>query len=617
MAQPRQLDAGGYFKKLDNGQTAWVPYNPAVGNQIARQQHGEVMGTLAAPMIPFATPALGSLGNLIGHGAAGVANSGPSLQSWMFGAVPDAPPPAAAQPGGLVYTLNASGAPATAGPKPAARPLTPTSATDLEVAANNATRPRIVDTRSALSQMFPNARITGGDRTSERNAQVGGSRNSWHLQPGVAIDMAPIQGESVESVKRRLESLGFEVMEAIDETKKTKGTGPHWHFAARPKQGGTSSASAGSGATSTYSVNDIASAFAGGPVRQRQNFQLPNAPTEAMPLDMPQLQELDKNILLAELRAASQVDRRDRSFDGTDRFAAMLGAMAANMKGEQDTVDMILGMGAGAHAGLKGERENQEAKNLAEAALIRELNINLANAGINVDTANHTTRNSNLDRTWQSGENRRSVGFNNLNRAYERDVAQTQMDAGVDSANVSEANNWAQAKASITAQAMSQVNSQNFQREENQTNRQFQLGITALKQDGSSGPGVNQLLASQGITAERLQGEPQTHTNARVAAPMFAAGNTEGAILALARESILNGTYREFVPEEVVKSLDEAIAAENVEGAAYTLNQLFNQALRDPTHAAQMMEFIEENAGTGNPVARMWLGQAKAITPAQ
>lgn len=641
MAEARQKRPQQYPAFRINPETArleYVPVNFADISAYAQQQHGAVGGTLAAPSIPVVTPAINGGVNLLGMGAQKLANGTvsvvdggvralPTVGNFLFGSQSAQAAPAAAAapagPGGMVYTLSPQGRPATQG---AARqnnatgrmPSAPT-ATQLEIVANNVAAPKVTNTRQAIASLFPNARITGGDRTSERNAQVGGSGNSWHLQPGVAIDMAPIPGESVESVKRRLEAQGFEVMEAIDETKKTNGTGPHWHFAARPKGSRSSSGSSGSGASSAqYSVADLTSAL--GTAAQLQRRELPGAPTEALPLDMPQLAELDKNVLMQELRNASQVQRRDRSFDGTDRLGAMLGAIAANMQGETDTVDMLLGMGAGAQAGVKSERELQEAKNKAEEDLIRELNIRLAETGLEIDTTNHATRNSNLDRTWQSGENQRTVGFNNLNRKYERDVAQVQLDQGVDQFNVNTQNQFTQTRAQLSANAMNQANSQNFQSNENAINRQFQLQIAGLKgQNGQTvSNGGSQILTSLGISAEPVRGEPTMFTNARVYADAVAGGNTEIALTGLAREMVVTQSYKGWLPEPVEAQVDAALTAGNEELATNLVNLEINKANRYPQTAVQLADFIEENANRGMPVARMWTQHAKAAeTPAK
>lgn len=94
----------------------------------------------------------------------------------------------------------------------------------------------------AIKELFPNARVTGGDRDAATNTSVRGAKNSWHLQQGKAVDMAPIPGETVASVKAKLEEAGWTVHEALDETVNTRGTGPHWHFAASPPTGARATA---------------------------------------------------------------------------------------------------------------------------------------------------------------------------------------------------------------------------------------------------------------------------------------------------------------------------------------------------------------------------------------
>lgn len=101
----------------------------------------------------------------------------------------------------------------------------------------------------AMQSLFPNVRITGGDRLDpEHNRSVGGAPNSWHMQAGRAVDIAPIPGETVQGVREKLEAAGWTVHEAIDETRRTNGTGPHWHFAmSPPATGQRSPQDAGSG----------------------------------------------------------------------------------------------------------------------------------------------------------------------------------------------------------------------------------------------------------------------------------------------------------------------------------------------------------------------------------
>ena len=98
------------------------------------------------------------------------------------------------------------------------------------------------NTKAALEALYPGINITGGDRSAERNRQVGGAARSHHLVPGRAVDFAPIPGKTIDDVAADLRSRGWTVHEALDETKQTNGTGPHWHIAATPPSGGSGGA---------------------------------------------------------------------------------------------------------------------------------------------------------------------------------------------------------------------------------------------------------------------------------------------------------------------------------------------------------------------------------------
>lgn len=116
-------------------------------------------------------------------------------------------------------------------------PGTGTGAADASSPTGTGSPLRAQTTPDAIKELFPGANITGTDRNPDRNREVGGAEKSWHLQPGKAVDVAPIEGETVASVKAKLEAAGWTVHEALDETQRTNGTGPHWHFAASPPTG--------------------------------------------------------------------------------------------------------------------------------------------------------------------------------------------------------------------------------------------------------------------------------------------------------------------------------------------------------------------------------------------
>lgn len=83
--------------------------------------------------------------------------------------------------------------------------------------------------QSFLRENFPGVRITGGQRTAERNAQLTGSaKNSMHIS-GQAVDFVLPTGVSAASVKAALIAAGFPVTEFFNEGRHGE-QGPHVHW---------------------------------------------------------------------------------------------------------------------------------------------------------------------------------------------------------------------------------------------------------------------------------------------------------------------------------------------------------------------------------------------------
>lgn len=94
---------------------------------------------------------------------------------------------------------------------------------------------------SLVSDVLPGAQMTGGERTPERNKEVGGVENSYHL-PGdgvEAFDIKPYSGaRNFADAKAAMQrTYGSRLVEAIDETNRP-GYGPHWHFSIADAPGG-------------------------------------------------------------------------------------------------------------------------------------------------------------------------------------------------------------------------------------------------------------------------------------------------------------------------------------------------------------------------------------------
>ena len=77
--------------------------------------------------------------------------------------------------------------------------------------------------RAVIKEAFPDAVITSGKRTPERNAQVGGADTSWHLS-GEALDFVPPKGMTLAGFRSFLEGKGLPIRELFDE-------GDHFHWA--------------------------------------------------------------------------------------------------------------------------------------------------------------------------------------------------------------------------------------------------------------------------------------------------------------------------------------------------------------------------------------------------
>lgn len=119
------------------------------------------------------------------------------------------------------------GTPGVAAPPTQDAPSRPT------VAAPSGPAPSVSDARAAL-QHLPGFRFTGGARTPQRNAEVGGSPTSYHLTTngGHAMDFAADPSVSREQIAEVLSAQGFQIAELFYEGRRGN-QGPHWHVSWR------------------------------------------------------------------------------------------------------------------------------------------------------------------------------------------------------------------------------------------------------------------------------------------------------------------------------------------------------------------------------------------------
>lgn len=102
---------------------------------------------------------------------------------------------------------------------------------------NKAADPYLVkDTKGVAKEIF-------GGKLRLTSTKRPGDKGSLHSVDGT-FDMAPIKGMTFQEAQFAIESKGYVLAEAIDETsaavrQKTGGTGPHWHFAVASGGGAT------------------------------------------------------------------------------------------------------------------------------------------------------------------------------------------------------------------------------------------------------------------------------------------------------------------------------------------------------------------------------------------
>ena len=87
------------------------------------------------------------------------------------------------------------------------------------------------DLSSAVSNIFPGAKVTSTFRTPEKNAAVGGAENSYHLS-GNAVDFIAPEGTTKEQVRDAFTHMGYDVAEVLDNDDARKaGEKDHFHVA--------------------------------------------------------------------------------------------------------------------------------------------------------------------------------------------------------------------------------------------------------------------------------------------------------------------------------------------------------------------------------------------------
>lgn len=415
--------------------------------------------------------------------------------------------------------------------------------------------------------------ITGEDRNETRNAEVNGARNSWHLQRGKAVDVRPIPGMTFNQLVDQYRRAGWTIHEALDETKSTRGTGPHWHIAASPPGGGGGASPASMPNLSAPSPQDLMR-FIPTP-RQLPQINLPDAPQQALPAARPNLELADRDALLAPLREAMAVQPRDQSQDPWDRVQAMLqgAAMgAAQADPTQGLGQLILLAGGGGLGGFREERGEQRALNREEQEAQRQVASALAKMGLDLDLTNLDTRNQNRQIDWQSGEDRRTVDFSNASSSFETLVQEMMANQGITAQNIGALNQADMTRGQVGAGALQDQFNVNNQAQSAGWQLEQQRALAAAGGRGAVPPGTS-LLLGVGLNPERQPQEPPEVTLARSYAGQIEMGDANAGLNGLASEMVARGLYADesIFSADIIRSVEEAIQQEKPQAAVNIL----------------------------------------------
>lgn len=425
-------------------------------------------------------------------------------------------------------------------------------------------------------------KVNSAQRDAAHNAAVGGVPNSQHLT-GDAWDIS-VPGMTGAELAEKIRTSGVPFHQLIVE-----GNGVHFGAAEGANDGqymlrhGDAHNASYSLLTPTVGRNsdpytaapevamDPATAMSYIPAPQMlKGVKLPAPPQEAAPAPLTPLEQIDKTALLAPLVAAEQVPDHRSKNPAWDRVAAMLAgaATAAQGAGSAPTLgQLILAAGGGAGRAFKDEKDKQRAEDEAHDELVRQTQVALAQAGINVDLTNLQTRHTNTERADTSAERARVTDFNNRDRAWGTLVDQIKMNMGIGEHNVSTVNQFNLARGQLGASAAEgEVGAQN---RTNQT--QTALNLDRQKDEASGAAfdtNVGKILNTVGVDPKPSGKADPLEDNARDAARFVAANNVEGALGSLAKEMVLTGTYATQLDKVTAAKVQLHIQQKDLAGAA-------------------------------------------------
>lgn len=386
-----------------------------------------------------------------------------------------------------------------------------------------------MDIGKYLQGVIPGTQVFSGVRSEERNKRVGGRKDSYHLarRGGLARDLGPPKGVDMKTFHAQVQASLPAGWEAINE-------GDHVHV--EPGKGVAVAQIAPGSTTMPVHFLDAATAASLIPkARTLSRIDLPDAPQRELPGDVPMLEAPDKEALLAELRSVIMPKGRDSTNDAWDRAIALMAGAAEGfaMAGPNARLGNAIGMaGARGARSFSAERKEQTAEQQKIDEAVRQAQVALAKAGLDLDLNALQVRNTNLDRQYSGEERKKDVKFQNANSIFENNVRELTTNLGIDQFNVGTLNS--------RDMQMAQAAISGLQNEATAQNTANQLamggsGGAAAMQDRD----INNMLVSIGVDATNDK-DPRVLT-ARSTAAAIRAKDVPSALGSFAQELVIAG----------------------------------------------------------------------------
>jgi hypothetical protein len=288
---------------------------------------------------------------------------------------------------------------------------------------------------------------------------------------------------------------------------------------------------------------------------QTPHIALPGPiPQEDMPGNLTAPTYIDPKTFLAPLAAAEQVKPIDTSGFANDRMVSMLsaaasaaGSMAAPRVGQ-----LIAAAGGAAGAAFEGTKKEQQDKQDRFQEMVRQANITMAQAGMNVNLQNLGLQNAFAEKQDARADLKRTTKFANEHEAFSTLLDLAMHNSGIDTANADRVQRTASDRANVQIAGINANASTANEATKAQTElsiRQAEAGATGAAMANTTG----QILDNVSVPRVSQQGKDDPlNDNAREAAQAIASvrvakadpGMAESSILGnFGKELVLNGNY--------------------------------------------------------------------------